>query len=102
MAKVIEGTEADRASKAKHRAVWAQGDYPSVAAEFIPELGRELVEAAGVGPGDRGLDVAGGTGSAAIPAALAWPDPPAATTGEPGRATWSWTGSTCCTPRTAR
>src|SRR5690606_32855632 len=62
---------ADRALKDKHRAMWAQGDYPSVAAEMIPGLGEILVRAAGVSPGDRVLDVAAGTGNAAIPAALA-------------------------------
>ncbi|WP_407343619.1 class I SAM-dependent methyltransferase [Pengzhenrongella phosphoraccumulans] len=61
----------DRALKTKHRAMWALGDYPSVATEIIPELGHILVEAAGVGPGARVLDVAAGSGNAAIPAALA-------------------------------
>jgi len=30
---------ADQQLKAKHRALWASGDYPSVAAELIPTLG---------------------------------------------------------------
>ncbi|GAA3791553.1 class I SAM-dependent methyltransferase [Sphaerisporangium flaviroseum] len=63
--------EADRALKAKHRDMWALGDYPAVAAEVIPDLGAILVEACGVGRGDRVLDVAAGSGNAAIPAALA-------------------------------
>ncbi|MFJ2030673.1 class I SAM-dependent methyltransferase [Streptosporangium sp. NPDC087985] len=63
--------EADRALKAKHRGMWALGDYPAVAAEIIPNLGAILVEACGVGRGDRVLDVAAGSGNAAIPAALA-------------------------------
>ncbi|MFF7378673.1 class I SAM-dependent methyltransferase [Streptomyces massasporeus] len=67
-------TEADRALKSKHRAMWAQGDYPSLAAEVIPELGAVLVEACGVGSGGRVLDVAAGSGNAAIPAALAGAD----------------------------
>jgi ubiquinone/menaquinone biosynthesis C-methylase UbiE len=67
----IDATEADRALKAKHRAMWALGDYPVVAAQIIPELGATLVEAAGVQGGDRVLDVAAGSGNAAIPAALA-------------------------------
>ncbi|MBD9735784.1 class I SAM-dependent methyltransferase, partial [Streptomyces sp. H28] len=71
MTNVTDTTRADRALKAKHRAMWAQGDYPAVAAELIPGLGAVLVEACGVGPGDRVLDVAAGTGNAAIPAALA-------------------------------
>lgn len=61
--------EADRALKAKHRVVWALGDYSAVAREVIPELGRVLVAESGVGPGDRVLDVAAGTGNASIEAA---------------------------------
>ena len=63
--------EADRELKAKHRALWASGDYPAVAAELIPALGPELVRALGVKSGDRVLDVAAGSGNAAIPAAAA-------------------------------
>jgi SAM-dependent methyltransferase len=59
----------DRALKAKHRALWASGDYPAVAAELIPALGPELVAAAGVQAGQLVLDVAAGSGNAAIPAA---------------------------------
>jgi SAM-dependent methyltransferase len=62
---------ADRALKAKHRALWASGDYPAVAAELIAPLGPELVRACVVQPGDRVLDVAAGSGNAAIPAAAA-------------------------------
>lgn len=62
--------EADRMLKGKHRTMWAQGDYPAVAADLIPSLGPVLVEAAGVGPGQKVLDVAAGTGNVAIPAAL--------------------------------
>ncbi len=61
---------ADRELKARHRAMWALGDYPAVAAQVIPELGPELVAACGVRPGDRVLDVAAGSGNAAVPAAL--------------------------------
>ena len=53
----------------KHRAMWASGDYPRLAAELVAPLGPVLVEATGVDPGDRVLDVAAGTGNAAIPAA---------------------------------
>jgi ubiquinone/menaquinone biosynthesis C-methylase UbiE len=67
----VSEQDADRALKAKHRALWASGDYPAVAAELISELGPELVRAAGVRPGDRVLDVAAGSGNAAIPAAAA-------------------------------
>ena len=61
----------DRELKAKHRALWASGDYAAVAAELIPELGPELVRASGLRAGDRVLDVAAGSGNAAIPAAAA-------------------------------
>lgn len=63
--------EADRALKAKHRAMWALGDYPVLAADVVASLGPVLVEACGVRPGDRVLDVAAGSGNAAIPAARA-------------------------------
>lgn len=61
--------DAARALKAKHRALWASGDYPAVAADLIPGLGARLVEACGVRAGQRVLDLAAGTGNAAIPAA---------------------------------
>ena len=61
--------EADRQLKAKHRALWASGDYPAVAADVIPDLGPRLVAACGVRSGQRVLDVAAGSGNAAIPAA---------------------------------
>lgn len=64
-------TDADRQLKAKHRALWASGDYPAVAAELIPQLGPELVNACRIQAGDRVLDVAAGSGNAAIPAAVA-------------------------------
>jgi SAM-dependent methyltransferase len=55
--------------KAKHRAMWAFGDYPSVADEVIPALGPALVAACHVQAGQKVLDVAAGSGNAAIPAA---------------------------------
>jgi SAM-dependent methyltransferase len=63
--------DADRELKTKHRALWASGDYPAVAAELIPELGPELVRACRLEAGDRVLDVAAGSGNASIPAAAA-------------------------------
>src|SRR3954453_12788295 len=63
-------TEADRALKAKHAAMWAMGNYDAVATEVIPSLGRVVVDAVGIRPGDLVLDVAAGSGNAAIPAAL--------------------------------
>lgn len=62
--------EADRQLKAKHRAMWASGDYPALADEMLLELGAVLVEACGINPRQRVLDVAAGTGNAAIPAAM--------------------------------
>lgn len=70
MSQTIDDVEADRALKAKHRAMWALGDYPAIATELIPDLGPILVEAAGIRAGDRVLDVAAGSGNAAIPAAV--------------------------------
>jgi SAM-dependent methyltransferase len=67
----IDTIHADAALKAKHRAMWALGDYPAVAADLIPELGAVLVDACGVRPGDHVLDVAAGSGNAAINAARA-------------------------------
>ena len=64
-------TDAGRALKAKHRAMWAFGDYPAVATDLVSSLGPILVGACQVRPGDRVLDVAAGTGNAAIPAAEA-------------------------------
>jgi len=64
-------TDAGRALKAKHRAMWALGDYAAVATDIVAGLGPILAEACGVRPGDRVLDVAAGSGNAAIPAARA-------------------------------
>lgn len=63
--------DADRRDpvKAKHRAMWASGDYPSMAAELVAPLGRALVAATAVAAGERVLDVAAGTGNAAVAAA---------------------------------
>ncbi|HEX2213553.1 MAG TPA: methyltransferase domain-containing protein [Mycobacterium sp.] len=65
----IESPPGNQAVAVKHRAMWASGDYPRLAAELVAPLGPVLVEAIGIGPGDRVLDVAAGTGNAAIPAA---------------------------------
>jgi len=58
----------------KHRKMWASGDYPSMVETFLLPLGPRLVEACGIGAGDRVLDVAAGTGNAAIVAAKAGAD----------------------------
>jgi SAM-dependent methyltransferase len=65
------GSDTDNALKARHRAMWALGDYHAVATEIIPDLGPVLVEATDLGPGDHVLDVAAGSGNVAIPAAAA-------------------------------
>jgi SAM-dependent methyltransferase len=71
MTETTDMVDADRALKAKHRAMWALGNYTAVATEIIQDLGPTLVEASAVQPGQRVLDVAAGSGNVAIPAALA-------------------------------
>jgi SAM-dependent methyltransferase len=61
----------DSELKARHRAMWASGDYPDMVQTFLLPLGPRLVQACGIGPGDVVLDVAAGTGNASIPAAKA-------------------------------
>ena len=51
------------------RAIWRLGDYPAVARDVIGGLGPDLVQACEVREGQRVLDVAAGSGNAAIPAA---------------------------------
>ena len=70
MTTALDAAGADRVLKSAHRAMWALGDYATVASEVIPRLGADLVEACGVRRGMRVLDVAAGPGNAAIPAAL--------------------------------
>jgi hypothetical protein len=48
--------------------MWAFGDYPGLVTDLITPLGTAQVTAAEVRPGDRVLDVAAGSGNAAIPA----------------------------------
>src|ERR671915_1388030 len=60
---------ADSELKARHAKMWASGDYPSMVETFLLPLGPRLVEACGIGPGMRVLDVAAGTGNASLPAA---------------------------------
>lgn len=59
----------DTELKARHRAMWASGDYPTMVETFLLPLGPRLVDACGIEAGMRVLDVATGTGNAAIPAA---------------------------------
>lgn len=57
------------ALKQQARATWAAGDFDAVV-PFIWEAGGVAAEASGCGPGDRVLDIAAGSGNAAIQAAL--------------------------------
>lgn len=56
--------------KQRQRAMWASGDYATLS-EYIAHVGEHVVERAGVERGMRVLDVACGTGNAALPAARA-------------------------------
>jgi SAM-dependent methyltransferase len=62
-------TIADAELKARHRTMWGSGDYPFMVETFLLPLGPRLVDAAGITPGATVLDVAAGTGNAAIRAA---------------------------------
>jgi SAM-dependent methyltransferase len=64
------GTAALAAIKRQARATWSAGDYDAIATG-IWSVGASLVGAIGVHPGDEVLDVACGTGNAAVPAAAA-------------------------------
>jgi SAM-dependent methyltransferase len=68
--RAVTATPEDRALKAKHAAMWASGSYPKVVDEVVHTLGGILVEAIDVQPGQQVLDVAAGTGTSALPAAL--------------------------------
>lgn len=57
------------AVRARLQGIWSAGDYAEVARRIIPDLGAVVVDAAGLRPGDRVLDVACGAGNAALPAA---------------------------------
>jgi SAM-dependent methyltransferase len=61
----------DRTFKARQRALWAQGNYHRFATSALWGLGPLLVAACEIGPGQRVLDVAAGTGNVAIRAAEA-------------------------------
>ncbi|GAA4735681.1 class I SAM-dependent methyltransferase [Modestobacter marinus] len=65
----MTATISDTELKARHRAMWATGDYPRMVDTFLTPLGHRLVDACRVTDRDRVLDVAAGTGNAALPAA---------------------------------
>ncbi|WP_448612579.1 class I SAM-dependent methyltransferase [Modestobacter sp. URMC 112] len=60
---------ADADLKARHRAMWASGDYPRMVETFLEPIGERLAEACDIAAGARVLDVAAGTGNASLPAA---------------------------------
>ncbi len=70
----MSSTTSDSELKSRHRAMWASGDYASMVETFLLPLGPRLVEACGIGPGMRVLDIGAGTGNASIPAARAGAD----------------------------
>src|SRR3954467_2596128 len=53
------------------RATWAAGDYDEIARRTLWPVGERIVRRVGVAPGEDVLDVACGTGNAAIRAAAA-------------------------------
>ena len=63
--------DTDRQAKAAARQAWALGDYHRFAKDTVWQVGPVLVDACGIGPGQRVLDVAAGTGNTAIRAAQA-------------------------------
>src|ERR671913_910898 len=65
----MNATTQDSELKARHRKMWASGDYPSMVETFLLPLGPRLVDALGIGADMTVLDVAAGTGNASIPAA---------------------------------
>ena len=58
-----------RELKAATRAIWAMGDYHRFATDLVWELGATLVQACGIAVSQRVLDVAAGSGNAALRAA---------------------------------
>ncbi len=58
-------------STQSERAMWATGDYAAIASDMFWEVGARIVDRVGVAPGERVLDVACGTGNAALRAAEA-------------------------------
>lgn len=64
------------AFKDNQRRLWAAGDY-SVTARRFESVARELVAACGLGPGQRALDVAAGTGNVALAIAASGASPEA-------------------------
>jgi SAM-dependent methyltransferase len=77
MAGAGEGTAAARPYRRRMQSTttpWALGDYHRFAKDLVWSFGPTLVEACGISPGQRVLDVAAGTGNVAIRAAQAGAD----------------------------
>jgi SAM-dependent methyltransferase len=70
----LQATSEDREAKARQRSIWALGNYHEFAKRSLWVFGPILVEACGIGPGQRVLDVAAGSGNVAIRAAEAGAD----------------------------
>ena len=69
MSTTIQTAQPDLAAvKARQQQMWGSGNYAAVAARIVP-MAEHLAEAAGLRPGDRVLDVATGSGNAALAAA---------------------------------
>ncbi len=68
-----EAEESHALAELKHRAreAWAAGDYPSIAERELWSLGEQIVSRVEVRPGEDVLDVACGSGNAAVRAAQA-------------------------------
>jgi SAM-dependent methyltransferase len=69
-----QATADDREFKARQRSIWALGDYHAFTKRSLWAFGPVLVDACEIGPGQRVLDVAAGTGNVAIRAAEAGAD----------------------------
>jgi hypothetical protein len=58
----LSSSVSDSELKARHRAIWASGDYPDMVETFLLPLGPRLVEACGIGvAGEAGIKDKGQT-----------------------------------------
>jgi SAM-dependent methyltransferase len=74
VSRILAAMPPDGDFKARQRAMWASGDYHAFATASLWDFGPLLVQRCGIGPGQRVLDVAAGTGNVAIRAAEAGAD----------------------------
>src|SRR5262245_4734031 len=70
----MTSTERSQTTNAAARGIWDLGDYHRFAKATVWELGPVLVQACGISPGQRVLDVAAGSGNVALRAAQAGAD----------------------------